>query len=75
MPNKLNPESTRKSLLQSISETAKEKGITQEMLSEKTGFCQSNISRILAGKYPPTLDSFLKLCEAVGVKIKLVDKK
>jgi transcriptional regulator with XRE-family HTH domain len=51
---------------------AKEKGITHDKIAEKTGFTESNVSRMLSGKYSPTFENFLKLSEAVGCSIKLV---
>lgn len=45
------------------------KGITQAVIAERTGFRENHISRMLSGRYIPRYDNFLKLCEAVGVKI------
>lgn len=52
-----------------------EKNITQEDLAKKTGFSQSNISRILSAKYPPTLDNLMILCEAANCFIFVIDKQ
>lgn len=48
-----------------LRDQAIEKKISQEEIASKTGFTQSNVSRMLSGKYPPTLDNFMKLAVAV----------
>ena len=50
-----------------ISQIAKDKKIEQSEIAEKTGFTQSNMSRMLSCKYKVTLPTFLKLAKAVGV--------
>lgn len=65
----------RKILLRFLSDQAKAKGITHEQIAEKTGFDRSNVGRMLAGKFSPTLDNFMKLAEAVGVYFFLSDKE
>ena len=72
----MNPkiETARKMLLDYIASQIKEKGLTQEYLATKTGFTQSNISRMLSAKYPPTLDNLLILCEAANCYIFVIDK-
>ena len=57
-----------------LAQVAREKGITQEMISEKTGFTQPNVSRMLQGKYSPSLDNFMKIAESVGVYFFIIDK-
>jgi transcriptional regulator with XRE-family HTH domain len=68
-------ETARKMLLEYLTEQIKEKGITQDELSKKTGFTQSNISRMLNAKYPPTLDNLLTLCEAANCYLFVIDKE
>lgn len=60
---------TRVMLCNTLREIAIEKSITQCELSQKTGLTQCNISRILSGKYSPTIDSILKICSALNVTI------
>jgi transcriptional regulator with XRE-family HTH domain len=64
----------RKLLLSHLWNVAQENGMTQLEISERTGFSPNSISRMLSGKFPPTLDSLLKLCEAIGVYIFLESK-
>jgi len=59
----------RRSLLSEIRASAKDKGITQLEISERTGFSPNSVSRMLSGSYPPTLDSLIKLCDAVGLSV------
>jgi transcriptional regulator with XRE-family HTH domain len=68
-------EIARKMLLDYLKNTIEEKRITQEELSIKTGFKQSNISRILSAKYPPTLDNLLSLCDAANCYVFIIDKE
>lgn len=72
----MNPkiETARKMLLDYLKEQIEEKKISQKDLSEKTGFTQSNISRMLSAKYPPTLDSLLILADASNCYIFVIDK-
>ena len=58
-----------------LKEIATEKSITQEMIARRTGLIQSNISRIFALKYRPTLDTYMKLAEALEVNVEVVDKE
>lgn len=53
---------------------AKEKGITQETISETTGYNQSNISRIFALKYCPSLEVFLSIASAIEVNFFFEDE-
>ena len=64
----------REMLCEYLKQTAREKKITLEEIAEKTGFTLSNVGRMLSGKYPPTLDNFLKLAEAVDAYLFVIDK-
>lgn len=69
-----NIERLRKKLLEKIQDHMVANNITQEEAAEKSGFIQSNISRMLAGKYAPSIDQILTLCQAVGLRVELVSK-
>lgn len=56
-----------------LKEVALEKKITQELISDRTGLIQSNVSRIFALKYRPTLDTYLKIADAIGLRIRIED--
>ena len=61
-----------KKLCSQLKEEAEKRGITQGDIAEKTGFTQSNVSRMLTAKYAPALDNFLILADAIGVKQKFI---
>ena len=65
----------RKMLCRYLVNVAKEKGISQYEIAAKTGFLQSNVNRMLQGRYAPTLDNFIRLAEAVGVYFFVIDKE
>ncbi len=61
-----------KILISKLEEYATGKGIyNSRFLKKQDSFIQSNVSRIFAGKYPPLLDNFLQLAEAIGYHIEL----
>lgn len=57
-----------------LRELAKEKGITHKQIAEKTGFMENNVSRMLSGKYAPSLDNFIILCDAINTYFFIIDK-
>jgi predicted XRE-type DNA-binding protein len=64
-------EALRRKLLDQIREHMEANNITQEEASTRSGLIQSNVSRLLAGKYSPTLDNLLQLCLAVGLRVEV----
>lgn len=64
-------EKMRQKLLDQIREHMEANNISQEEAAERSGFIQSNVSRMLAGKFPPTLDNLLILCVAVGLRLEV----
>jgi len=58
-------------LLRFLHQEAKNKGITQEQIAERSGFIKSNVNRMLNYRYSPTLENFLILAESIGVRIEL----
>lgn len=48
---------------------AAKKGITEVEIAERTGLHQPNVSRMLACRYMPTIDNFMKLAQAIGVNL------
>lgn len=57
-----------------LQEVATKHNVTHDMIAERTGFQRSNVSRMLSGKYSPSLDNFIKLCDAIGVYLFIIDK-
>ena len=66
-----NTEQKRKDLCKQLQQIAYERNITQDNVSEKTGYKQSIISRVYNGKYSPSLDVFLNIADAANVDIVL----
>ncbi len=54
--------------------TAVKKGITQEVIADRTGYYVTNINRLFALKYRPRLDVFLNLANAIGVNFFFEDR-
>lgn len=57
--------SKRIEMLKQLEKIAIDKDMTIQEISEKSGLIESNISRIFAGKFSPTLDNFLKIKKAI----------
>lgn len=59
----------RKILIEFVKQAAADRGMTQTEIARITGLKQSNIARVLSGKYSPTLDTFLKIAGALNLHI------
>ena len=66
---------TWKSFVLLVKKIAEEKGITHEVIAERTGLIRSNVSRMFQLKYCPSLQIFLSLLNAVGVNVFLEDRE
>ena len=75
MNNQPNNEEHWKLLVLLLKEIAKEKNISQEMIAEKTGLLQSNVSRVFSLLYVPRLDTYLKIANAIGINFFFEDKE
>lgn len=64
----------RRLLMQYLKDIAHEKGLSTYKIAEMTGITQANVHRILNGKYPPTLDTFLILCQKMDCYLFIADK-
>lgn len=54
-------------LVSLLREIADSKGLSIRQIAEEAGYHRSHVSRIFQMKYPPSLDSFLKICKVVKV--------
>lgn len=63
--------SNREYIGQRIAQLRKEKGLTQEQLSELTGLDRTNIAKIENGKYNVSIDILNKVCVSLGAKIRI----
>lgn len=52
-----------------IKELRRSKGMSQEILAEKTGISSKYLSSIERGKENPTFDTFIKLAEALNIEL------
>lgn len=60
----------RKLLLDHI----RKRGFTHQDIADKTGFTRSNVTRMLSSDYSPSLDNFIRLCEATNCYIFIIEK-
>ena len=58
-----------------LKNVAHEKNITHQEIAEKTGLIKSNVERLFALKYSPSLLVFLAVANAVGVNFYFEDKE
>lgn len=58
-----------KAHLEQLRLTAKEKGLTDQDIADRTGFNRPNVNRMLKGYYIPRYDNYLKLCDAIGISV------
>ena len=61
-------------LIRMVVKARRNVGLTQQQLADKIGVKQQVISRFEREKHIPTLDSFLKILDGVGLELKLQKK-
>ena len=61
----------REQIGQQIAHIRKEKGLTQDQLSKMTGLDRANIAKIENGRYNTGIDIIGKICDELGVEIKI----
>ncbi|MCD6321759.1 MAG: helix-turn-helix transcriptional regulator [Clostridiales bacterium] len=57
-----------------IVKARKEKGLTQKALADQIGVSQQEISRFERLRHVPRLSSLMKIIDAIGLELKLVNK-
>lgn len=62
-------------LIEQIKERRKVLDVTQETLSEVSGVGLRTLKQFESGKGNPTLETIQKICDALGMEIKLEIKK
>ena len=67
-------ELNRRRLLNRIASIAKENSVTQEMIAERTGIPQGNVSRFFKGDISPSLDLVNEISKAAGAEIRIYKK-
>lgn len=56
-------------LMEEFVKLRKEKNITQQILSERTGIARPNIARMENGTYNPTVDMLVRIADGLGMKV------
>lgn len=64
----------REEIGQRIAQLRKERGLTQDQLSQMTGLDRANIAKIEKGKYNTGIDIIGKICDALGCRIELKEE-
>ena len=75
MNNQNNQNEQWKLLVLLLKEIAESKGITQNEIAEKSEMHQSHVSRFFALKFPPNLNTFLKVAKAIKVNFFFADRE
>ena len=74
MQNPEVPKETRALLVETLKQVAVRKRISNRQIADYAGFSESHISRFFTNKFPPTLDNFISIASAVGVKLFISSK-
>lgn len=64
-------ELARKLLVEHVRQAADAKNITHREIADAIGMKRSSVSRVLSHKFPPTLDTFLKVTGYLGLELKI----
>ena len=57
---------TSEQLIQKLSKSIQDKGITKKSVCERAGINEATLNRVFTARVKPTLDTFVKLAEASG---------
>lgn len=60
--------------LRYLAELIKSKHITHGEIATRTGYIENNVSRVLSGKYAPTLDVLTSIANAAGYDVAFVNQ-
>ena len=74
MSNNNNQDQQWKLLVLLLKEIAESKGITQNQIGEIAEMHQSHVSRFFGLKFPPNMNTFLKVAKAINVNFFFEDK-
>ena len=65
----------RQKTLRYLADLIKSKHITHNEIAISTGYIESNVSRVLSGKYAPTLDVITSIANAAGYDVAFVNQE
>ena len=57
---------TSEQLIQKLSKSIQDKGITKKSVCERAGINEATLNRVFTARVKPTLETFVKLAEASG---------
>ena len=57
---------TSDQLIQKLSKSIADKGITKKSVCERAGISEATLNRVFSSRVKPTLETFIKLAEASG---------
>jgi DNA-binding phage protein len=60
---------TSEQLIQKLSKSIADKGITKKSVCERAGLSESTLNRVFSYRVKPTLETFVKLAEASGHEV------
>lgn len=58
-------------LMEEFVKLRKDKNITQQILSERTGIARPNIARMENGTYNPTVDMLVRIADGLDMKVEI----
>lgn len=61
-------------VLRMLADIADQKGITHQMIADKTGIHRSNVTRMLSCRFIPRFDLVVKIADAIGVYFQFEDR-
>lgn len=61
-------------VLRMLADIADQKGITHQMIADKTGIHRSNVTRMLSCRFIPRFDLVVKIADAIGVFFQFEDR-
>jgi len=64
---------THAELIEAITTAARTQKLSGYRLAQITGISEAQISRVFRELHSPSLDTVLKLCEAVGARVEIVN--
>lgn len=56
-------------MLYLLREIAQRRKISHQAIADRIGWKQTNVSRLFTAKYSPTLPNFLRLADALGIRV------
>lgn len=68
------PELLWRSLIADLRDAAAQRDLTGAEIARRVEMKQENVARVFGGKYPPSLETIVRIADAIGLKIEFVPK-